>query len=95
MSKKLRKERAKRYAELFEKNPFHADDFKRFIYNDKKEKDICYIIRDVESIRRALKRIANESGDFIQEEMDDLRYFIKSQIGKKNFKKLSKVFSHK
>jgi len=95
MSKSGRKERQEKYEEVVKLHPFHTDDYKIFIYNDKKEKDNYDIIRDIEGIRRVLKRLATNSDEFITEEMEDLRFFIKSQVGKKNFKKLCKIFTHK
>ena len=92
MSKETRQFREKKYKEVIASNPYRGDDFKIFIYNDKKEKDNYNIRREVSSIRVPLKHIVTHSDDFMKEEMEDLRVLIKSQVGKKNFKKLCKIF---
>lgn len=90
--KQSREDRKTTYKEMLKTHPFHADGIKRLIYTDKEEKDSYGIIPIVIGSRVDLKRIATLSDNLFDEELDDLRYLLKSQIGKKNFKKLAKVF---
>ena len=92
MSKRS-KERKEVYIKAFEINPIAAQDGKYFIFNEEDEKDSLNLIPLVTSIRPKLKTLAVFSDKLFDEELKDLRAFIKTQIGKNNFKKLTKVFA--
>ena len=89
----MKQDRKMKYKDMLKTNPYHADGYKRFIYTDKKEKDDYALIQKIEGCRKTLKSIANDADGLFDEELDDLRYFLKSQLGAKNCKKLAKIFT--
>jgi ribosome-binding ATPase YchF (GTP1/OBG family) len=93
--KTMQEERKAQYEHFKRVNPVVADGAKRFIYTQEKEKDDYDIIRTFQVCRKPLKYIAASSDTFFDEELEDLRYLFRSQLGKKTFKKLAKIFTLK
>jgi hypothetical protein len=89
----MKETRKAQYEKIKAMNPVVADGGKRFIYTQEKEKDDYDIIRVFQECRKPLKYIATCSDNFFDEELEDLRYLFESQLGKKTFKKLAKVFT--
>ncbi len=86
-NKKLREDA---YQKALVQNPLHADGLKRLIFTDAEEKDNYGLIPKVIGIRVDLKYIATHVDDLMDDEIQDLQYLLKSQLGKK---KLCKVFT--
>jgi len=92
-AKSRQKERKEQYERVLKTHPFQASKFKKFIYTNEEEQDEFGLINNIITCRPLLKKMATDSSRLFDEELDDFRSFLRSQLGKKNFNKLDKVFT--